>query len=65
MNRKLCIGGCGQWILPKKGAECRKCRRMRVHAGLKRQLRVKRGTAPEYQRVHRHARKEQSSEQSS
>ena len=46
MIRRLCIGGCGRLVLKKLGAECRKCRRVRVHAGLKRMLRVKRGTAP-------------------
>lgn len=46
VKRMKCIGGCGREVLPKLGAECRKCRRRRVHAGQKRMLRVKRGTAP-------------------
>lgn len=33
--RVLCEGGCGTWVLPRLGIECRKCRRKRIHAGLK------------------------------
>lgn len=38
MNNKFripCMHGCGRMVLKKLGAECRKCRRKRVHAGLK------------------------------
>lgn len=34
--RQPCIGGCGRWVLPILSAECRKCRRQRIHAGRKR-----------------------------
>jgi len=44
--RMLCIGGCGREVVKKLSAECRKCRRARIHAGLKRKLRLARGTAP-------------------
>ena len=55
MNRKLCIVVvCGRLVSPKFGAECRKCRRKRIHAGLKRLLRVKRGTAPDGVKEKRH-----------
>ena len=34
--RQTCIGNCGRMVLPTLGAECRKCRKKRLHAGLKR-----------------------------
>lgn len=40
--RQPCIGGCGREVPKRLGGECRKCRRKRIHAGLKRVLRVKR-----------------------
>ena len=36
MLRKPCIGNCGRDVLVALGAECRKCRKKRIHAGLKR-----------------------------
>lgn len=30
-----CMGGCGRLVIKKKGAECRKCRKIRLHAGQK------------------------------
>lgn len=33
-KRVQCSGNCGTYVLPEKG-ECRKCKRMRKHAGLK------------------------------
>lgn len=35
MKQHLCIGNCGRLVDPRNGAECRKCRRARVHKGLK------------------------------
>lgn len=40
--REKCIGNCGREVLVKLGAECRKCRRKRLHAGLKRIKKVQR-----------------------
>lgn len=42
--RDLCIGGCGRSVLSKLGAECRKCRRQRIHAGLKNVRKLERGS---------------------
>ena len=42
MLRKPCIGNCGREVLVKLGAECRKCRKKRLHAGLKRVKSVER-----------------------
>lgn len=42
MLREKCIGNCGRLVLVKLGAECRKCRRRRVHAGLKRVKKLER-----------------------
>jgi len=33
-KREECIGGCGRLVLHGQG-ECRKCRRQRIHSGLK------------------------------
>jgi len=35
-TRKFCIGGCGRLVLIELGAECRKCKRKRKYAELKR-----------------------------
>ena len=32
-SRRPCIGGCGRFVLKSLGAECRKCRKARLHKG--------------------------------
>jgi len=42
MMRADCNGGCRRLVLVKQGAECRKCRRKRTHAGAKRLFKLRR-----------------------
>jgi hypothetical protein len=45
--RKPCIGKCGRLVMVKLGAECRKCRRRRKHAGLKRIMKLQKAKKAE------------------
>lgn len=47
MLRKPCIGNCGRMVLIKLGGECRKCRRKRIHTGLKRIRKIERAIKKE------------------
>ena len=42
-KRTECIGNCGTMVLDR--GECRKCRRVRLHAGLKRVKRMRKGNS--------------------
>ena len=42
--RKPCMGGCGTEVLVSLGAECRKCRRARLHKGARLLFKLRRET---------------------